>query len=302
MTLSTALQTATDTGLPLILDGATGTELQKRGVPMDGALWNALATASHPQILTQIHRDYLEAGSQVVITNTFATSRFLLDHAGLASRFEELNGKAADIALRARELAGATACWVAGAISSITFDREQELPTLATARRDFADQAQIFAAAGVDLIVLEMMFDVDLTAAALEGAAATGLPVWVGFSVERGADRALQSMSMHKRFSLQALLEGLDPALPQAVGIMHSLTEDTGPALETLRTLWPGPRYAYAHSGAFKMPNWQFSDIISPTDYAAEAQRWVHAGTAAVGSCCGLGPEHIQALVQTFRD
>ena len=302
MTLSTALQTATDTGRPLILDGATGTELQKRGVPMDGALWNALATASHPQILTQIHRDYLETGSQVVITNTFATSRFLLDHAGLASRFEELNGKAAEIALRARELAGQTACWVAGAISSVTFDQDQELPTRATARRDFADQAQIFAAAGVDLIVLETMFDMDLTAAALEGAAATGLPVWVGFSVERGADNSLQSMSMHEHFSLQALLEGLDPSLPQAVGIMHSLTEDTGAALEVLRTLWQGPRYAYAHSGEFKMPNWQFSDIISPTDYAAEAQNWVNAGTAAVGSCCGLGPEHIQALVQTFRD
>ena len=302
MTLSTALQTATDTGRPLILDGATGTELQKRGVPMDGALWNALATASHPQILTQIHRDYLETGSQVVITNTFATSRFLLDHAGLASRFEELNGKAAEIALRARELAGQTACWVAGAISSVTFDQDQELPTRATARRDFADQAQIFAAAGVDLIVLETMFDMDLTAAALEGAAATGLPVWVGFSVERGADNSLQSMSMHEHFSLQALLEGLDLSLPQAVGIMHSLTEDTGAALEVLRTLWQGPCYAYAHSGEFKMPNWQFSDIISPTDYAAEAQNWVNAGTAAVGSCCGLGPEHIQALVQTFRD
>ncbi len=296
MTLSAALQSAAETNQPLILDGATGTELQKRGVPMDGTLWNALATASHPEVLTEIHLDYLRAGSQMIISNTFATSRYMLGHAGLTSRFEELNTQAAEIALKARELSGQTA-WVAGAISSETL--YQEIPKLATARRDYADQAKIFAAAGVDLIILEMMFDLELTAAALEGAAATGLPVWVGYSVERGADKALRSNHIH--ISLQEMFGGLDTSLPQAVGIMHSLTADTGPALAELQAYWQGPSYVYAHSGEFKIPNWQFSDIISPQNYAAEARNWVNSGVVAVGSCCGLGPEHIQALVRTFR-
>ena len=296
MTLSAALQSAAETNQPLILDGATGTELQKRGVPMDGTLWNALATASHPEVLTEIHLDYLRAGSQMIISNTFATSRYMLGHAGLTSRFEELNTQAAEIALKARELSGQTA-WVAGAISSETL--YQEMPKLAMARRDYADQAKIFAAAGVDLIILEMMFDLELTAAALEGAAATGLPVWVGYSVERGADKALRSNHIH--ISLQEMFGGLDTSLPQAVGIMHSLTADTGPALAELQAYWQGPSYVYAHSGEFKIPNWQFSDIISPQNYAAEARNWVNSGVVAVGSCCGLGPEHIQALVRTFR-
>ncbi len=299
MSLSAALHMATDTRRPLLLDGATGTELQKRGVPMDGALWNALATASHPGILAQVHEDYLHAGAQVIITNTFSTSRFLLDHAGLASRFAELNGQAANIALGARERSGRPA-WVAGAMSAITFDRDQELPARATARRDFADQARILAAAGVDLIILEMMFDVDLTAAALEGAATTGLPVWVGFSVARGPDAALQSF--RNDLGLRDLLAGLDRTLPQAVGIMHSLTQDTGPALQELTAYWQGPTYVYAHSGEFRMPDWQFSDIISPADYAAAAQHWVNTGVAAVGGCCGLGPAHIQALARTTFD
>ena len=296
MTLSASLQTAADTNQPVILDGATGTELQKRGVPMDGKLWNALATASHPEVLTEIHLDYLRAGAQMIISNTFATSRYMLGHAGLTSRFEELNTQAAEIALKARELSGQTA-WVAGAISTETL--YQEMPPLAEARRGFADQAKILAAAGVDLIILEMMFDVELTAAALEGAAATGLPVWVGFSVARGADQVLQSNHIH--LSLQELFGSLDTALPQAVGIMHSLTADTGPALAELQAYWQGPTYVYPHSGEFKMPEWQFTDIISPQDYAAEAQNWVNAGVVAVGSCCGLGPEHIQALVKTFK-
>ncbi len=295
MTLSASLQTAADTNQPVILDGATGTELQKRGVPMDGTLWNALATASHPEVLTEIHLDYLRAGAQMIISNTFATSRYMLGHAGLTSRFEELNTQAAEIALKARELSGQTA-WVAGAISTETL--YQEMPPVATARRDFADQAKIFAAAGVDLIILEMMFDVELTAAALEGAAATGLPVWVGYSVARGADQVLQSNHIH--LSLQELFGSLDTALPQAVGIMHSLTADTGPGLAELQAYWQGPTYVYAHSGEFKMPEWQFSDIISPQDYAAEAQNWVNDGVVAVGSCCGLGLEHIQALAETF--
>ena len=295
MTLSASLQTAADTNQPVILDGATGTELQKRGVPMDGTLWNALATASHPEVLTQIHLDYLRAGAQMIISNTFATSRYVLGYAGLTSRFEELNTQAAEIALKARELSGQTA-WVAGAISTETL--YQEMPPLAEARRGFADQAKILAAAGVDLIILEMMFDVELTAAALEGAAATGLPVWVGFSVARGADQVLQSNHIH--LSLQELFGSLDTALPQAVGIMHSLTADTGPALAELQAYWQGPTYVYAHSGEFKMPKWQFSDIISLQDYAAEAQNWVNEGVVAVGSCCGLGPEHIQALAETF--
>lgn len=297
--LSSALQSASELGQPLLLDGATGTELQKRGVPMDGVLWNALAADCHSETLTQIHLDYLQAGSEIVITNTFATSRFMLEHAGLEDRFEELNMKAAAATLKAREQFGQPV-WVAGAISANTLS--QEMPDLPTARRDFADQAALYAEAGLDLIILEMMFDVDMTAAALEGAAATGLPVWVGFSVERGADDSIISVPGQFNFALQDLLASLDTDLPQAVGIMHSLTDVTGPALDVLREYWQGPSFAYAHSGEFKIPDWQFSDIISPRDYAAEARNWVKAGISAVGSCCGLGPEHIQTLAETFRD
>lgn len=299
MSLSSALQAASESGKPLLMDGATGTELQKRSVPMDGVLWNALAADSHPEVLTQIHLDYLQAGSQIVITNTFATSRFLLRNSGLENRFEELNMKAAAATLEARRQFGQPA-WVAGAITSNTL--YQDAPDLPAARRDFADQAALYAEAGVDLIILEMMFDVDLTAAALEGAAASGLPVWVGFSVERSTDDSIISIPGNFNFALQDLLAGLDTNLPQAVGIMHSLTEVTGPALDMLREHWQGPSFAYAHSGDFKLPDWQFSDIISPRDYAAEARNWVKAGISAVGSCCGLGPEHIQALAETFRD
>ena len=67
---------------PILLDGATGTELQRRGVPMDGAAWCGLAVASHPEIVRQVHLDYIQAGAEVIITNTFASGRHLLRAAG----------------------------------------------------------------------------------------------------------------------------------------------------------------------------------------------------------------------------
>lgn len=291
MTLEETMRTAVSTGRPLIMDGATGTELQRRGVPMDDRLWNGLATATHPDILTGIHLDYLRAGSDLIIANTFSTSRFLLESVGLGPRFQELNEEAMLAVLRARERHGQPA-WTAGAISSEAFGTG--LPDPAVAGRDFAAQAEIYRAAGADLIILEMMRDVELTGAALEGAAATGLPVWIGFSVYI---KGTNVVSQWADLPFADMLAGVDLEKAQAVGVMHSETSHTGPALRVLAEAWQGPLFAYAHSGTFEMPEWRFSDIISPADYAAAARSWVDDGLAAVGSCCGLGPEHIGAVV-----
>lgn len=291
--LENALRTATRTGIPLIIDGATGTELQKRGVPMDGVLWNALVAETHPDILAQVHQSYLDAGAQIIITNTFSTSRYMLAYGGQESRFESLNRQAARLALQTRDRNGQRA-WVAGAISNTTLF--QEKPDLATIRQSHRDQAALFAEEGVDLIALEMMEDVEHTAAALAGAALTGLPVWVGFSVVVTEQGDVQSFLHDTPFA--QILDGLDLSGAQAVGIMHSLTEDVAPALAILRERWNGPLFVYAHSGEFKMPDWQFSDIIAPVDYARTAAQWIASGVGAVGACCGLGPAHIRQLVQ----
>lgn len=291
--LLNALRTAAHQGSPIIMDGATGTELEKRGVPMDGVLWNALATASHPEVLQAIHRDYLAAGAQIIIANTFSSSRFMLAHGQEEGRFESLNRSAVRVAQAARREHGSP-CWVAGGISSNTLHRSP--PPLATMRRDFFDQAALYADEGVDLIALEMMQEADATQAAMEAVADTGLPAWVGFSVKVAADGAVWNLRGDTLFS--AILQDLDLSAVQAVGIMHSLTEHVQPALDVLRLHWRGPMYVYAHSGDFIMPNWQFSDIISPPDYARVAAAWVGSGVAAVGGCCGLGPEHISQLAQ----
>ncbi len=293
--LESALLAATRTSVPLIMDGATGTELQKRGVPMDDVLWNALVAETHPDILARVHRSYLDAGARIIITNTFATSRYMLAYGDKADRFETLNRQAAHLALQARDASGQPA-WVAGALSTTTLF--QSMPDPETVRQDLQAQATLYAEEGVDLIALEMMRDVDYTAAALAGALTTDLPVWVGFSIAVTPQGEIQSFLHDQSFA--DILARLDLTGAQAVGIMHSLAEDVQPALAILREYWAGPLFVYAHSGAFKMPNWQFSDIISPADYARMAAGWITSGVSAVGSCCGLGPEHIRQLVQVL--
>ncbi len=291
--IGTVLARAADGGPPLLLDGATGTELERRGVEMVDGLWDALATGSRPDVLRQIHADYLRAGSQVVIANTFATSRYVLAEAGHADQFESLNRDAVRLAVEARNEVRPSA-WVAGSISTLNFG---VVPTsLPTARKDYRDQAEIMAGAGADLIILEMMRDVELTDAAVDAVRAVGLPCWVGYSVEQDAEGRLVSQS--RGIPLREMLESLDFVSVQAVGVMHSLVEPTGPALEEVAVVWSGPRFAYAHSGGWSMPHWHFDDIIAPDDYAEVAATWVAGGVQAVGGCCGLGPEHIRALAK----
>ena len=102
MTAYTALKARIDQGDVIVLDGATGTELQRRGAPMDPAAWCGPATLENDHILTAIHADYIEAGSDIVTANTFAASRIMLKAAGLADRSEEIVTRAVEAALKAR--------------------------------------------------------------------------------------------------------------------------------------------------------------------------------------------------------
>ncbi|MFL5334674.1 MAG: homocysteine S-methyltransferase family protein, partial [Geminicoccaceae bacterium] len=101
-----AIQHKLNRGSAVILDGATGTELQRRGVPMDDVAWCALATASHPDILRAIHGDYVRAGADLVTANTFASARHMLDRAGIGARTADLNRRSVTLAREAAAQAG----------------------------------------------------------------------------------------------------------------------------------------------------------------------------------------------------
>ena len=290
-----ALQQRLEGGEVVILDGATGTELERRGVPMDEAAWDAAALAMHPDTVREVHEDYIRAGADVIITNTFATARHVLEPAGMGERFRELNIRAVTLAQEARESAAEGPVFIAGSISTFTarYDYSYE-PRAERARANYREQAEVLAESGVDVIALEMLRDLEQTTYAVEAAVATGLPVWVGFSCKTTGEGTV--VLWDGEHTLVEALKQIPSMGASLVSIMHTLTEDTPAALREVSERWSGPVGAYPHSGEFIMPNWQFIDMISPEDFARQAQGWLEMGVQLIGGCCGIGPEHIRQL------
>src|SRR5215204_1262998 len=153
-----ALQQRLDGGETVLLDGAMGTELEMRGVPMDVVAWDAAALLTHPATVREVHEDYIRAGADVITTNAFATARHVLEPAGMGERFRELNARAVALAKEARENAADGAVFIAGSISTFTarYDYSYE-PRAEKARANYREQAEVLAESGADVIALEMM-------------------------------------------------------------------------------------------------------------------------------------------------
>ena len=278
-------------GEQLLIDGATGTEIERRGVPMVEDGWNGGGALTHPAIVRQVHEDYIRVGAQVVIANTFSTSRHVLQDAGLAEHFELLNRRGVELCREARERMDAPHVLVAGGITHWSFTRRH--PSLDQLRANTEEQARIMADAGAELIMLEMMADVERTLVVLTAARASGLPVWVGYSCrvdEAGVVRLLDGPTLAEGL---AAMQAEDVPV---VNIMHTEVQDINACLDVVETHWDRPVGVYAHSGAFVSPNWIFTDTISPTAYAAAADDWIGRGIQLVGGCCGIGLAHMELL------
>ena len=289
------VQERLDGGEVLILDGAMGTELERRGVPMNDVAWDAAALATHPDLVREVHEDYIKAGADVIITNTFATARHVLEPAGMGGQFRELNNRAVTLAKEARANVADGSVFIAGSISTMSaHDDHSYEPRAEKARDNYQEQAEILAESGVDVIALEMMRNLEQTTYAVKAAVATGLPVWVGFSCKTTDEGTV--VLWDGNHTIAEALEQIPPLGTSVISIMHTLTEDTPPALREVTSRWSGPVGAYPHSGEFIMPNWQFIDMVSPEDFTTQAQGWLGMGVQLIGGCCGIGPEHIRIL------
>jgi S-methylmethionine-dependent homocysteine/selenocysteine methylase len=287
----------------LILDGGTGTELERRGVPMNQDAWCGPATLDNVNVLEAIHQDYILAGANIITANTYASSRLMLEPAGFADRFVEINRTAVKAAHRAREASGRDDVLVAGSLSHMSpvlrgtsktdLDRSNSKAEMTNA---FGELAMLLRDEGCDLILLEMMYDPERIGLAITAAAETGLPLWVGFSARGGEDGSILSFMQHKEIPFEDILQVLKDFDVAAAGIMHTPSNVISGALDKLREVYVGPLMAYPDSGYFKMPHWQFENVIAPDEFLSFATEWVENGVQVVGGCCGLTPDHIAAL------
>jgi S-methylmethionine-dependent homocysteine/selenocysteine methylase len=281
-------------GPALLLDGATGTELERRGVRSGLPLWSTHALLDAPLILGQIHQDYVQAGAEILTANTFRTQRRALSSAtaeqpGLTERDGELTRRAVEIAREAAEGASHPV-WIAGSAPTLEDCYRPDLvPDAASLCEEHARHARNLAAAGVDLVLVETMNTIREAEAAVEAATATGLPVIVSFVSWR--DAVLLSGE-----PLGEAIDRMAPHAPLAVCVNCLPPSSIDACLPVLAGANP-PFGVYANLGA---PGDAASDTrseeCSPSDFAQHARDWIDAGARLVGGCCGTGPEHIRAL------
>lgn len=271
----------------VVTDGAWGTELQARGLASgdcpDG--WNL----THPERVEEVARAYVEAGSQVILTNTFRANRVALDGAGLASRVAEINRAGVEISRRA---AGDRAAVFASIGPSGKMLMTGEVSAEAV-RGAFAEQAQALAAAGADALVVETMADLAEARLAVAAARETGLPVVASMVFDAGKKK--------DRTMMGATPEQVAAALTEAGADVIGANCGCGVAgyVEICRRLSAAtarPVWIKANAGMPELVDGRPVYRMTPEEYGAYVPALVEGGARFIGGCCGTNPGFIRAI------
>jgi 5-methyltetrahydrofolate--homocysteine methyltransferase len=280
-------------GKVLIADGATGTMFHSMGLPTGTApeLWNA----QEPDRVRALHRAYLDAGSQVILTNTFGGSRAKLERAGgLGTRTEELNRAAAVLA---KAEAGGQA-YVAGDIGptgelmapygTLSYEESVEI---------YAQQARALVDGGVDLIWIETMSDLNEAKAAVEGTRqVTDLPVFCSLSFTRGRRTIMGATPTQAAETLWPMgLAAIGANCGEGIQVIAPVLTEMRAALRHASS--NVVLIAKPNAGLPHLENGETVFDLGPAAFAEHVPAFVASGAQVIGACCGSSPEHIAAIV-----
>jgi len=277
----------------LILDGATGTELNRRGVDTGLPLWsaNALMNDRDAKILQQIHEDYLRAGADIITTNTFRTHRRALAPSANADRALELTRRAVDTARAAiANVKSDLPKFVAGSVSTLEDCYRPDLvPPDAELRAEHSERIHHLVECDVDLILIETINTIREAVIMARLAIDTGVPVVVSFVCDREG----------RILSGETLTQAANQLLPlgiSAIGVNCGPTPNFAKPLAELEIACGKdfPLIAYGNIGYVdEKVGWVNTDSENPKAYCEHAVHW---HVKIVGGCCGTTPEHIRQL------
>jgi S-methylmethionine-dependent homocysteine/selenocysteine methylase len=302
-------------GHRLLMDGGTGSELQRRGIDvLQGATaqrlgaWSGPANIDAPDAVSEVHRDYLNVGADIIISNSFWTNRHRLAPIGLGDDWERYARAAGRIAVEARDDRN-PAAYVAGGIATPCIESalpgpegnprsDTELLGRDEVQRMFSEVATVLADEGVDVILTEYIGHVDDAVAAIGGASEAGLPVVLGMR-HVTLDGTLQYGT-----SFDDLADALADTGVAAVTLMCSQPEEISASLPNLREAFDGPIGAYSQIGYQPIAPLGGLDTENPlpdnendparlVEFAAD---WQSMGAQIIGGCCATTPAHIEAM------
>ncbi len=277
----------------LVSDGATGSSLQQRGLDRGKAAetW----VLENGEAIKQLHLDFLNAGSDILLTCTFGGNRIRLEHAGLADKLEEVNTRAVQIA---REAIAEKPALIAGSMGPLgQMLKPLGLLEIEDAKKIYAEQAQVLSKAGVDLLLIETQFDINEAIAAIQGAqSASNLPIICSFSYDRGVKTMMGTSptKMAAAFNTMNLT---------ALGINCGKSlQDNLTCLQELKKATDLPIWFKPNAG---LPTVDESGnaiySITPEDMGNEVSKWAAEGAVIIGGCCGTSPNHLAAIAKEVK-
>ena len=272
---------------PVLLDGAWGTQLQARGLEpgFSPDSWNL----THPEIVEEVARAYVEAGSRVILTNTFGATRLGQERYGFADRVAEINRAGAEISLRAAR--GKAKVFASmGPTGKLLMSGETTEEEMAAA---FREQAAALAEGGAHGIVIETMSDPAEARLAVQAAKATGLPV-VGcmvFDTGKNKDRTMMGTTPEQAAEILAAAGADIIGANCGQGIAGFL-----PLCGRLKAACGLPIWIKANAGKPEIVDGRIVYRTTPEEFASYGPSLVQAGASFLGGCCGTGPEFIRAL------
>ncbi|MFW6059046.1 MAG: homocysteine S-methyltransferase family protein [Phycisphaeraceae bacterium] len=281
---------------PLLADGAMGTQLMQAGLRAGecAELWNVDALAR----VAAVHRAYVDAGAELVLTNTFGGSSATLERHGLAARAAELNRAGAALA---REAVGRRA-WVLGDIGPCGEFLE---PLGALSRGDaeamFAEQAAALAEGGADGLIVETMTDPQELAAAVRAADRTGLPVLASFAFDAAGETDFRTMmGAAPEDAVRAAVEAGAEVVGANCGTALDL-EAYARLAEALLAAGDGvPVILQPNAGRPMLIDGRETFAVTPAQMGAAVASLVKAGVRVVGGCCGSTPAHVRAMAEAL--
>ncbi|MEA2117514.1 homocysteine S-methyltransferase family protein [Halovibrio sp. HP20-50] len=287
----------------VLLDGGMGQELRKRSSQPVSPLWSAQVMLDEPHLVTAAHRDFIEAGAQVIKLNNYVATPIRLARDGDPAMFEPLHAAALNAAHQARKQSGRQVR-IAGCLPPLVASYHPEsVPDDATCQRDYRRLVER-QADGVDLFLCETMSLIREARAATIATMASQRPVWVAFSVDDSDGSRLRSGE-----SLAVAAQEVAALGAERVLVNCSVPEAVTTAMQELTEL-NVPFGGYANGFASVAPLQPGGTVdklasrtdLGPTAYAEHALRWVELGATVVGGCCEVGPAHIAALAQRLTD
>ena len=285
----------------IILDGAIGAELEKKGAKMHKDLWCGTCSVESPDLVKKVHEEYILAGADIITTNTYATTPIAMKQYGFDNQISEFNKKSVQLAKEAVKNTNKDVA-IAGSVSTFGSLYKYGLEAM---KPGFKEQLNILSNEGVDLIILEAMSSqADIVETIVECSSQTKLPVWLSIScvIDDNTNKVMLGFSdtfdtdtnVYEDF--ETSMDNFSKIHQGPILIAHSDIEVTGQAIKIAKKKFNGVLGAYPNRGHYEKPHWKFVDNITPSEYLEKAKSWVGNGTQIIGGCCGVGVEEIKAI------